>query len=154
MRNPCPREWGFSLAELLIALAAAALLCAVAYPSYTAQLRKARRTECRGALLQTLQLQERLYTQQGSYIAFAAGAADAPMPAHSGSSPQASACLIEAAECEAGDADEAPTLAQCVEVRGTLRGDTAVTMLYLTSGNVRGCTLPDGIRGTHAGCWN
>lgn len=154
MRNPRRRKRGFSLAELLIALAAAALLCAVAYPSYTAQVRKARRAECRGALLQTLQLQERLYTQQGTYAAFAAGAADAPMPAHSGPSPEAASCLIEAAECEAGYADDPPTLAQCVEVRGTLRGDTAVTMLYLTSGNVRGCTRADGTRGAHAGCWN
>lgn len=148
------RGRGFSLAELLITLAAAALLCALAYPSYTAQIRKARRAECRGALLQVLQQQERLYTQQGAYASFAAGAADAPMLSYSGPSLEAAACLIEAAECEAGDAEEPPTLAQCVEVRGTLREDTAIPMLYLTSGNARGCTRPDGTRGAHAGCWN
>jgi prepilin-type N-terminal cleavage/methylation domain-containing protein len=60
---------GFTLMELLIAVAVIALLAAIALPAYQDQLLKARRSEGKTALLKALQLEERHYTSNGTYIA-------------------------------------------------------------------------------------
>jgi type IV pilus assembly protein PilE len=65
---------GFSLIELMIAVAIVGILAAVAYPAYTDSVRKGRRAEARTALLNLLQQQERYLTQTGCYLAFTAGA--------------------------------------------------------------------------------
>jgi type IV pilus assembly protein PilE len=61
---------GFSLAEIMLALAIVALLAALAYPAYSAAVRKARRAEGRTALMQLMQQQERYYSRNNSYVAF------------------------------------------------------------------------------------
>jgi type IV pilus assembly protein PilE len=64
-----PHGAGFTLMELLIAVAVIALLAAIALPAYQDQLLKARRSEGKTALLKALQLEERHYTSNGTYIA-------------------------------------------------------------------------------------
>lgn len=59
---------GFTLVELLIAVAIVAILAAIVYPSYQEHLRKAKRAEGKSALLRLLQLQERNYTANGTYV--------------------------------------------------------------------------------------
>jgi len=61
---------GFTLIELLIVIAVAAILVAVAVPSYQASIRKSRRSEAQTTLMNFAGLAERVYTQStpNSYI--------------------------------------------------------------------------------------
>lgn len=58
---------GFTLIEMMIVAAVIAILAAIAYPSYTAQMLKAQRTEGKAALMRAAQLLERSFTQNGAY---------------------------------------------------------------------------------------
>lgn len=61
------KQKGFSLIELMIAIAVLGIITAVAYPSYTNYVRDARRAEVQGAMLEAAQWMERQYTVNGSY---------------------------------------------------------------------------------------
>ncbi|MGD8743546.1 MAG: type IV pilin protein [Granulosicoccaceae bacterium] len=61
------KQRGFTLLELMIALAILAIIVSVAIPSYQDQIRKARRADGRGALLDAAQALERCNTINGSY---------------------------------------------------------------------------------------
>lgn len=58
---------GFTLIELLITLAIIGILATIAYPVYTDQVRKARRTDAKSVLLQAANRQERYYTGHHAY---------------------------------------------------------------------------------------
>lgn len=58
---------GFTLIELMIVVVIVGILAAIAYPSYQDQVRKSRRADGKGALLQTAQQLERCYTRFASY---------------------------------------------------------------------------------------
>ena len=58
---------GFSLIELLIAVAIVAILAAIAYPSYQEHVRSTRRGEARSALLELSQFMERKFSGDGCY---------------------------------------------------------------------------------------
>ena len=58
---------GFSLLELLIAVAIAGILASIAYPSYLTQVRKGRRSDAMQALSQIQQAQERWRAINPSY---------------------------------------------------------------------------------------
>jgi type IV pilus assembly protein PilE len=61
------RDYGFTLIELMIAVAVLALLAAIALPSYQSSLHKARRTEAMVALLELMQAQERWRSNSRAY---------------------------------------------------------------------------------------
>ncbi|TVQ87912.1 MAG: prepilin-type N-terminal cleavage/methylation domain-containing protein [Chromatiaceae bacterium] len=61
-----PRR-GFTLIELLVTVAIVAILAAVAYPSYSTQVDKARRATMQGELVRLAQFMERIYSENGRY---------------------------------------------------------------------------------------
>ncbi len=60
-------ERGYTLLELMVAVAIVAVLVAIAYPSYRDQIRKSRRADAESVLLQAAQWMERLYTTSNCY---------------------------------------------------------------------------------------
>ena len=75
------RQQGFSLIELMIAVAIVAIIAAIAYPSYLEQLRKTRRADCSGALVGMAAAMERFQTMNNTYLGAAAGGSNTGAPA-------------------------------------------------------------------------
>ncbi|MAS09312.1 type IV pilin protein [Salinisphaera sp.] len=63
---------GFTLIELMIAVAILGIIAAIAYPSYLDQVRKSKRSDAQSALLQAANRQERFFTTQYRYADTAA----------------------------------------------------------------------------------
>lgn len=59
--------FGFSLIELLVAVAIVGILAAIAVPSYQNSVRKSRRADAKATLTETAQRLERCMTQYGAY---------------------------------------------------------------------------------------
>ncbi|WP_219266843.1 type IV pilin protein [Pseudomonas sp. Xaverov 259] len=59
---------GFTLIELLSAVAIIAFLAAIAYPTYTGQVKKAYRAQIVALLIEQAQHLERFYTRHGTFI--------------------------------------------------------------------------------------
>lgn len=64
---PAARQGGFTLLELLLVVAMVAILVAIALPSYSDSVYKARRADGRVALLEAAQRLERCLTRHDSY---------------------------------------------------------------------------------------
>jgi type IV pilus assembly protein PilE len=58
---------GFTLTELIVAVAIIGILASVAWPSYVGQVQKTRRADGKAALLDTAQRLERCHTRFGRY---------------------------------------------------------------------------------------
>jgi len=58
---------GFTLIELMIVLAVLSIIVAVGYPSYMEHVKKSRRAEGMGQLLELADRMERSYSDQGTY---------------------------------------------------------------------------------------
>lgn len=69
------RQLGFTLIELMIVIAVLGIIVAIAYPSYTEQVRKSRRAEGMGELLELADRMERFYSDRGTYVGASLGTA-------------------------------------------------------------------------------
>lgn len=70
MDNAAPphgKTSGFSLIELMIAVAIVGILAAIAYPSYRQQVERGRRAEARTVLLEAAQFMQRYYGANDTY---------------------------------------------------------------------------------------
>jgi type IV pilus assembly protein PilE len=140
---------GFTLIELMVVVAVIAIITAVAYPSYTEHLVKAKRAEGKTALLKAMQLEERAYTSNGTYQTnlvplFGANAA----PVRSGENPAEGNYDLTA------EAD--PDLQQGVKITATPRtgvfSDPDCGVLTLNSVGQRTFASTNG-KGTKDRCW-
>lgn len=115
------RNRGFTLIELMIAMAILAIIAAIAYPAYTKSAQKGRRGDAKAALTQVSQAMERCYTQYGVY--------------NSGS-------CTEYAAITGGNSVQSPS--KLYNVTGTVSGvDYTLTATAVSSGpqaNDTGCT--------------
>jgi type IV pilus assembly protein PilE len=68
------RQHGFTLIELMIVVAIVGILAAIAYPTYTEQVRKSRRAEAQAALMGLANAMERYFTSNSTYVGAADGA--------------------------------------------------------------------------------
>lgn len=59
---------GFTLIEILVALAILAILASVAIPSYQVYILKGHRSTAKAVLMETAQFMERYYTANNSYV--------------------------------------------------------------------------------------
>jgi type IV pilus assembly protein PilE len=75
------KQHGFNLIELMIVVAIIGIIAAIAYPSYTEQVRKSRRADCSGALTSLGSAMERYFTVNSTYEGAADGGADTGEPA-------------------------------------------------------------------------
>jgi type IV pilus assembly protein PilE len=61
------KTWGFTLMELMIAVAVVGILAAVAFPSYQSQVIKTRRSDGKAALMSAAAKQEQYYLDNKTY---------------------------------------------------------------------------------------
>lgn len=93
------KQRGMTLIELLIVVAVIGVLAAVAYPAYTNQVERGRRSEGKAVLLKAAQQMERYYTINNCYPSATAACGNAA----------ASAAALTAAGILAFSADNAAT---------------------------------------------
>jgi len=58
---------GFTLIELVIAIAIVGILASIAYPSYVNQMQQTRRADCEAALMQLASAMERNFSRNNQY---------------------------------------------------------------------------------------
>ena len=118
---------GFTLIELMIAVAIVGILAGIAYPSYQDSVRESRRADAKGALLGFVNAMERFFTVNNTYLG--AGTTNnntgAPtiFPDHSpvdGGTPYYNLTIADGVTANSYTLNAAPTGAQSTDKCGTL----------------------------------
>ena len=117
------RRRGFTLLELLVAVAIVGILAAVAYPSYQQQVRKSRRAEAQSFLMAVAGRQQQFLLDTRAY-ALTVAAVGVPVPASVGSN-YTLAIAVAAGPPPTYTVTATPNGTQADEACGTLSIDQA-----------------------------
>jgi len=114
---------GFTLVELMIAVAVVGILATVAYPSYVNQLRQSRRTDAKTALLDLAARQERFFSVNNIYaqtpVQLGYAGAAFPVDVLSGSAAYYRLSTVAGAAAASFTATAVPVGAQAADACGT-----------------------------------
>jgi type IV pilus assembly protein PilE len=148
---------GFTLVELIVAMLIAAILAAIAVPSYLIYVRKSRRTEAKSALLDIASLEERYFSAQNTYsnlptdVGYTAAAP--PFPVGSGYYQITQLGVVPAGGPTAASAGGTPATYTLVATAvGDQVNDTQCYTFTVTSGGARTAQNSAGVDNT-ANCW-
>ena len=142
--------WGFSLTELLVALAILALLAAAATPLWIKQLERARRLDATDALVRVAVRQERFYFENGRYVR--AGELAAPPPAGLGIAGTERGYYELRLQSPVGPIADGFTVEAVADPQGPQAGDDQCSVLSIDSTGRRASENADGEDSTDA-CW-
>jgi type IV pilus assembly protein PilE len=144
------RSAGFSMIELMVTVVIASILVAVAVPTYTAQVRKSRRTDAKTALLDLAGREERYFsTNNGVYTTSAANLGyTGTFPITVGSGYYTIAAPVVAA----GTAAAVATFTITATPAGTQVNDTACATFSINNFGVQSATGTD--PSPSVDCWN
>jgi type IV pilus assembly protein PilE len=135
---------GFTLVELMVTILVVSILAAIAIPTYSAQIRKSRRTEARTALLDAAAREEQFYATHNLYTETPADLGYPAFPAPVGGSYYTLDVKCSDKTCANGfTATASPT--------GTQLKDTTCTAFTVTQTGLQGAT--PGANAATA-CWN
>lgn len=134
---------GFTLMELMITVAIVGILAAIAYPSYSEQVARSRRSDAKAALMDAAHWMERQYTVSSSYAAIT----DSSLPPLR--SPLSNYYTLSLGTASAASAPTASAYWLRVVPRGTMSNDRCGTM----SIDSKGLPTVSGTPGVD-GCWN
>jgi type IV pilus assembly protein PilE len=147
-----PTQRGFTLIELMIAVAVVGILAAIAYPSYTEYVARGKRSECKSALLRVAQFQERFYTANNSYTSDLSGALlTSGGTSYSGESTNSSACTIAITPTNA-PATPTQTYALTATPQSNYK-DKQCGLLTLDNTQRKGVAANGSVTGTVDLCW-
>ncbi len=144
---------GFTLVELLTAMVIAAILLAVAIPSYRTQTQKSRRTEAKAALLDLASREERFNSTNSTYSSTPSNlgyTGSWPIKVGSGYY-QITACVAATTAC-ATDAGTGQAFLLTAQPVGTQANDSQCASFTLDSTGLQKVT--GSASGTPSTCWN
>jgi len=140
---------GFSLIELMVAMAIAGILLAVAVPSYLSQVRKSRRTDAKTVLLDLAGREERFFSTNNAYSSLATDMG------YSGTFPQTVAngyYQVNLPTVAAGTATAVATFSLTAVPVGTQTADTQCASFTVTSAGAQ-TSLDSGGNDSTSTCW-
>jgi type IV pilus assembly protein PilE len=150
-----PQGNGFTLIELMIAVAIVAILAAVALPSYTSYVSRAQRADARAQLLQAAQFMQRFYTANDQYLQDRANNnVSTQIPANLNNSP-ADGTALYTLNIPSADLTVSKYTLQMVPVAGGSMANDECGTFSLTSTGVRGVVVGGSPGGTtlRDKCW-
>jgi type IV pilus assembly protein PilE len=140
------KSLGFTLIEMMIAVAILGILAAIAYPQYVEYVAKGRRAECRSALLLAAQKMEKFYSNNNLYPS-TLGAARIASNSNDGN-PGASCTIDELTVLTSTPPAAGGTPATFSLTARTTYNDRYCTTLTLTETSLKDGSGPDKSR-----CW-